>query len=171
MIYHQTTEEFVAKAKAVWGDEYDYKWTVYRGPLQRVKIICRVHGMFEQLPYNHLDGHRCYQCSREAYRLTTAEFVERARALFGEYDYSQVNYQQANIKVTIICPAHGPFQRRPADLLLKRRGCPVCSRKKRPKRGAKISGLTLGELALVREVLSEYRPRALRQALAQRESW
>ena len=43
-------------------------------------------------------------------KLTQEESIERARAVHGDkYDYSHVNYQNADIKVEIICPKHGPF--------------------------------------------------------------
>lgn len=170
IMMRQTTEEFIAKAKAVWGEEYDYSRTVYRGALRAVTIICRRHGAFEQLPYNHLGGHRCCQCGQKTKRLTQAEFVERARALFPDYDYSQVDYQLMHIKVTIVCPVHGPFRRRPAEMLFKKLGCPVCCKKPRPKRGPDF-GLAEWQVALVREVLVERRKAAIAAALAGRGVW
>jgi hypothetical protein len=41
------------------------------------------------------------------------------------YNYSLVSYIKANIKVTIICPIHGPFMQRPNDHL-RGNGCPCC---------------------------------------------
>lgn len=157
----QTTEEFITKAKAVWGDAYDYSRAVYRGPMRRVEIICPQHGSFRQFPYNHLKRHGCRQCRFEASRLTTEQFVERARAIFGEYDYSQVDYQFTYIKVTIICPQHGPFERRPTELLSKQWGCPVCCHRPRVKRGPALK-LEPEELAIIRWALRTYQP-ALRE--------
>jgi len=42
------------------------------------------------------------------------------------YDYSSVDYINANIKVTIICPKHGKFQQTPHDHKNKRHGCARC---------------------------------------------
>jgi hypothetical protein len=154
----QTTEEFLAKAKAVWGDEYDYSLTVYRGPLRRVTIICPTHGPFEQLPYNHLAGHGCRQCKFEADRLTTEQFIERARRVHGDsYDYSQTVYHNYRTAVMVICPTHGVFQRNPTSFLDKGRGCPVCCRKPRPKRGPTLK-LEAEELIIIRWALRTYRP-------------
>ena len=152
----QTAEEFIQKATAVWGDKYDYSPTLYRGPLVRVTIICSRHGPFEQFPYNHLAGHGCRRCGREAVRLTAAEFVARARVLFGEYDYSQVKYETTNVPVTIICPTHGPFERRPANLLFMGQGCAECCREPRARRGPELK-LDWQEFVIIRWALRTYR--------------
>jgi hypothetical protein len=169
----QPTEEFVRKARAVWGDQYDYSQTEYQGPQRPVTIICSIHGPFQQLPYNHLSGHKCCQCRNDARRMTQVKFVERAKALFGDYDYSQVRYQSAMVKVTIVCPKHGPFERRPSSLLAGR-GCPQCCAKPRPKRGPQFKWARW-EIELMREVLREYRARMLERNLSktliQRASW
>mgnify|MGYP000947186408 CR=1 FL=1 len=149
----QTTAEYVAKARAIWGDEYDYSRTVYTGPLHRVTIVCPRHGPFQQMPYNHLNGHRCFACTTEGRRSTTAEFIARARLIFPQYDYSQVVYHLASVKVTVVCPTHGPFQRRPAELLC-RRGCPSCCRKPRPKYGPNFT-MENWVIEIIREVLRE----------------
>jgi len=51
-------------------------------------------------------------------KLTTAEFIERARAVHGDYyDYSKTRYIDPKTKITVICPVHGPFKQRPAHHL------------------------------------------------------
>ena len=57
-----TTKEYIKKAKKSHGDVYDYSLVDYRGSLSKIKIICLIHGIFEQLPYNHLKGHGCKDC-------------------------------------------------------------------------------------------------------------
>ena len=50
-------------------------------------------------------------------RRTTEEFVEKAIAVHGDrYDYSLVEYVNANTKVTIICLVHGGFEQTPSLL-------------------------------------------------------
>ena len=61
-------------------------------------------------------------------KLTTAEFIERAREIHGDkYDYSLVDYQGQSKKVKIICPTHGIFEQN-AGSHLAGRNCPKCSR-------------------------------------------
>ncbi len=57
------TEQFIAKAKRVHGDKYDYSLVSYEGVDLSVKIICRTHGEFEQQPHSHLSGSGCRKCT------------------------------------------------------------------------------------------------------------
>ena len=59
-----TTSAFVEKARRVHGDKYDYSQVDYHGNRQPVRIICREHGVFEQIPYVHLNGCGCPVCGR-----------------------------------------------------------------------------------------------------------
>lgn len=124
------TKEFVEKSKLIHGDKYDYSKTVYINPKEKVCIICPIHGEFWQKPYNHLNGQGCSKCRYEAlsnkYRKTTEQFIEEARKIHGnKYDYSKVNYNLCQDKVTIICPKHGEFKQRPLSHI-QGQGCPHC---------------------------------------------
>jgi len=57
------TASFIKKAKEVHGDLYDYSLVQYKNAQTKVKIICKEHGVFEQLPYNHNSGGKCFKCS------------------------------------------------------------------------------------------------------------
>jgi hypothetical protein len=64
-------------------------------------------------------------------KLTTEEFIKKAKEVHGDkYNYSKVEYQSNQVKVTIICPEHGEFEQRPQDHY-KTKGCPECSGLKR----------------------------------------
>lgn len=70
-------------------------------------------------------------------RLTTDEFVSRARTIHGEaFDYSLVEYKSTNSPVKIICPIHGIFEKSPSNHLHKTRpqGCPECADELRGER-------------------------------------
>jgi len=59
-------------------------------------------------------------------RLTTQEFIDRARAKHGDlYDYSRVKYTNVSTKVKILCSNHGEFLQAPEKHLFGR-GCPSC---------------------------------------------
>ena len=60
-------------------------------------------------------------------KLTTEEFVDRARKIHGDkYDYSKVEYINTKKKVCIICPEHGEFWMKPNDHLSRKYGCHKC---------------------------------------------
>ena len=62
-------------------------------------------------------------------KLTTKEFVERAKKMHGnKYDYSKVNYKNNKTKVCIICPIHGEFWQLPS-FHLNGCECPKCKGK------------------------------------------
>ena len=51
-------------------------------------------------------------------RVTTEEFIERAKKVHGDrYDYSNVIYVGANKKVDIICHEHGSYLQTPSKHL------------------------------------------------------
>jgi 5-methylcytosine-specific restriction endonuclease McrA len=62
-----TTKQFVEKAKAVHGDKYDYSLVEYKNSGTKVKIICPIHGVFEQSPYTHSIGHGCPKCRQPSF--------------------------------------------------------------------------------------------------------
>ena len=110
---------FISDAIAAHGDKYDYSEVEYVNALSNVKIVCPFHGPFFQKPANHVRGVACSKCSdliaADKRRLSTEEFVERARQVHGDkYDYSQSQYVTSHDKVEIVCPQHGVFRQSPA---------------------------------------------------------
>ncbi len=127
-----TASEFIRKAREVHGDRYDYSAVQYVRSAEQVGILCREHGLFLQIPNDHLFGYQCPQCGRkeagDALRLSGEEFLERARAVHGEaYDYSDTVYDSAHSKVSIRCPEHGLFEQSPANHIRQGNGCPLCT--------------------------------------------
>lgn len=120
-----TQEDFIAKAHRVHGDKYDYSLAKYTKSVNKVKIICPKHGVFEQTASNHLAGKGCPKCAGNV-QSNTAEFIAKARRVHGDkYDYSLVNYTKSANKVKIICPEHGVFEQE-ANSHLQGFGCPKC---------------------------------------------
>ena len=125
--FDMTTEEFIAKAREVHGDVYDYSKVDYVNVSTKVCIVCPKHGVFWVLPNVHLKGHKCQKCAIEESRMTTEEFIEKARKVHGsKYDYSKVEYVDCETKVCIICPEHGEFWQTPR-IHLDGKGCVQCN--------------------------------------------
>lgn len=120
-----TQDEFIKRAKKINGDKYDYSLVEYERNYSKVKIICKKHGVFEQIPKDHLRGFGCDKCSG-SFNLKKEEFVEKSKYINGEkYDYSLVNYINNKIKIKIICKIHGVFLQKP-NHHLSGVGCPYC---------------------------------------------
>lgn len=66
-----TTEEFIAKAKGVHGDLYDYSHVKYVDYRSKVCVFCSKHGEFWQRPDTHLQGKGCPKCGRERIALSS----------------------------------------------------------------------------------------------------
>jgi len=122
-----TNDEFIDKSKQIHGDKYDYSLVEYIGVKNKVKIICSIHGVFEQIPNVHLTNHGCKKCQNDKHRLTTERFIEKSKQIHGDrYDYSLVEYKKTNKdKVKIVCKEHGMFIQSPSDHLYGM-GCKKC---------------------------------------------
>ena len=57
-----TTDEWIARAKSIHGDKYDYSRTVYVNQRTNVEIICPIHGVFTQKADSHIRGYGCRKC-------------------------------------------------------------------------------------------------------------
>ncbi len=126
-----TTEEFITRAKNIHGDKYDYSEAIYINSKEKVKIKCKIHGIFEPTPNNHLRGSSCPKCKYEnqhsSLKLSTNEFICRSKNKFGnKFDYSQTIYTSTCNMVTIICPTHGAFETTPTSHLNSKYGCRQC---------------------------------------------
>ena len=136
-----TTEEFIAKAKAIHGEKYDYSKVMYVKNDEKVIIICPKHGEFLQTPMTHLRGNGCQKCGYETIgrklkrseplksphpRKTTEDFIKQATELQnGFYGYSKSVYVNDKTPLVITCPIHGDFLQTPNKHLIGH-GCPKC---------------------------------------------
>ncbi len=119
---------FTNNANDIHNNKYDYSLVEYVNNKTKVKIICPVHGIFEQIPNSHLRGHGCSMCAGSK-KSTSIDFISKAISIHNnKYDYSLVEYINAHTKVKIICPEHGIFEQKPNGHL-NGQNCPICSGK------------------------------------------
>jgi hypothetical protein len=127
-----TTNEFIIESKKIHKEKYDYSLVEYKGCKQKIKIICKNHGIFEQIPKSHLYGMGCRKCGQELTGKKNGssyeEFINRSKEIYEDkYDYSKVKYLNATTKVIIICKEHGEFTQIPMSHLRKMKGCKKCN--------------------------------------------
>jgi hypothetical protein len=128
----KTLEKFIAEARIVHGNKYDYSKVIYKGVDFKATLICPEHGDFEQKLCNHLNGVGCPKCGhgiggKNKKILAANTFFVKAQNKHGDrYDYSLVAYEGNAIKVKIVCSEHGIFEQRPCDHL-HGYGCPKCA--------------------------------------------
>ena len=116
-------------ANKIHNNKYDYSLVEYSNNKTKVKIICPIHGIFEQTINMHINRKQgCPRCVNK--NKTTEIFIEESRKIHGhKYDYSLVEYKNTGSKVEIICPIHGIFYKSP-NKHLTGEGCPICSESK-----------------------------------------
>lgn len=123
----KTQDKFIEEAKAIYGGKYDYSLVEYVNSNTKVKNVCNDCGhTFETRPADFLRKHGCPYCYGNV-RLSTEEFVERAKIVHGDkYDYYLVEYVNNSTKVKIICHEHGVFEQTPNSHLQGKK-CPRCA--------------------------------------------
>jgi hypothetical protein len=127
-----TTEEFIKKAIEKHGKVYDYSQVIFKKCMKKVKIICSKHGIFEQVPNNHLQGQGCPKCGVEnnhlRSQLSTDEFIKRSQKIHkNKYNYDKSIYRGWENKINIKCLIHGIFEQKAGDHLMGA-GCSKCGR-------------------------------------------
>jgi len=122
-------DKFVAKARKIHGDKYDYSKVNYINNRTAVVIGCPIHGDFDKRPDKHLIGQGCPKCSAGPKR-TTEDFIREAEAKHGKkYSYGKTDYKGVTKHVIITCPVHGDFKQLPSSHLAGF-GCARCGRDK-----------------------------------------
>lgn len=116
-----TTESFIAEAKEIYGDHYDYSKVDYKNRDNRVIVTCPVHGDFQVYAREHLDGKGCPKCEKGE------KFIAKLKEKFGDkFGLDEFVYESSTTPVTLICPTHGAFSKLPNQILNLQFGCPHC---------------------------------------------
>lgn len=125
-----TPFDFIKKATAIHGDQYDYSKILHVYASVQVTIICKKHNSeFQQRPHDHLRGSGCPICSGKK-KKTSEEFIQAARKVHGnKYSYDKVNYINNKTKVVITCNNHGDFEQTPGNHIGLKQGCGKCGKR------------------------------------------
>lgn len=116
-----TTKSFIAEAKEIYGDRYDYSKVDYKNRDHRVIVTCPVHGDFQVYARDHLDGKGCPKCEKGE------KFIAKLKEKFGDkFGLDEFVYESSTTPVTLICPTHGAFSKLPNQILNLQFGCPHC---------------------------------------------
>lgn len=107
-----TLEEFILKANNKYKNKFDYSKSIYTNSHLKIKIICPIHGVFDQSPNDHLTKkYGCTSCSPTGGKLLTKnQFIKKCIKKHGnKYDYSKTIFTGVKNKIIIICKIHGEF--------------------------------------------------------------
>ena len=131
-------ENFLKKARAKYGDTYDYSLVNYKGREIPINIICKIHGVFPITPRNFLSGchnqpaHGCPKCDgiKEQKKITQDDFLQAVREKHGDkWDVSNVQYVSQNQILGLSCPDCKDNFKTTTKKLMDGLGCPRCEGK------------------------------------------
>lgn len=109
-------ENFIIKSINFHGNKYDYSLVEYVNNNTKVKIICPIHGIFEQIPSSHFK-HGCKKCADsyidtidttkyKNYKLIIRRMLKKHKKYLFEkwdgYDYYDGEYIKDNFKLSHI---------------------------------------------------------------------
>lgn len=121
-------KEIIRRFQEIHGNRYNYILMNYINAKLPIKIICPLHGEFNQLVFNHLNGQGCPKCSGQ-YPYTTETFIQKANIIHSnKFSYLKAIYINNYTKLTITCPIHGDFDQTPFGHL-QGQGCFLCGNK------------------------------------------
>jgi hypothetical protein len=121
-----TIEEWIERAKENHGDKFDYSDSKLIGK-RKMSVRCRIHGVWNPDRKAHASGYGCPECAPNA-KMDSEKFINKSRILYGErFDYSLVEYVDAQTPVGIICLEHQcKFKVTPHNHLHSSPGCREC---------------------------------------------
>lgn len=68
---------FITKANIIHDSKYSYELVDYKNAHTKVKITCKSHGVYEQVPNSHLQGRGCPACALSEQGWTRTSFKEK----------------------------------------------------------------------------------------------
>lgn len=146
----KSTFKFINNAKKIHNNKFDYSLVKYINMETKIKIICPIHGVFEQRADSHLKTSGCPKCSYDNQRKTHSDFINKSNEVHNNtYDYTLIDYVNSSTKINIICPIHGIFSQNPNNHISKKYGCPLCRESKGEKEVKRI--LDLNNINYIRE--------------------
>lgn len=103
-----TTKDLIKKFKLVHGDIYDYSLVDYVKSSDKVKILCKKHGMFEQATDVHLRPAGCPRCAHlvssqedEVYEFLLENGIEAQRSVWKVLKRNQLDLYIPEKKLAI----------------------------------------------------------------------
>lgn len=165
-------QNYVTRALNKHSGLYSYEETMYINAKNKIKITCKTHGVFEQMPYAHLNGQGCVHCSRERNNLKLTGrkipidiknlgdvFKDKLRK---KYPHIELKFPDGYVSSAkphqFICTKHdSEFTVTPANILCGRI-CGECLQESRPKkRTRKINWELRKDVFLEKMKHSKYR--------------
>ena len=127
----KTLKEVIADFKRVHGDRYDYSRVQYVNNRTKVEIICKEHGIFEQLPTHHKRGIGCRRCRSDTMTTPENTVILKCKKIHGSrYNYNDSVYLGQDKPFSFLCNncCHTTtLSRTRLHVQGSHQGCDICS--------------------------------------------
>ena len=129
----QTNDELFKIYQEIHGNKYDYSLLNYQFPKQKIKIICKEHGVFEKTTYAH-KSEGCPKCRNTDFSLKNEEILKHIN-IIKENNQENINFQFFEYKgfkkkSLFVCNIHGEFFRSVYRINKTKYICPKCNKRK-----------------------------------------
>ena len=102
-----STEKWIEKAKSVHGDRYSYEKTIYKGNDKKLTITCPIHGDFQQLAYDHIQGKGCRKCRKSKMEIEISSFLTEQNIQYTEqYRPKFLNIGKSRMSLDFFLPEY-----------------------------------------------------------------
>lgn len=138
-----TQEEFIQQCKKVHGDTYILDDVVFTNTKQKIKVICKKHGVFSIGAGDFIYGGKgCGKCrydkSAKSNMKTTEWYIHKCIEVHGsKYMLDNILYTGMKNTIKVVCYKHGEWEPKAQNFLLGH-GCPLCNESHGEKLIAKI---------------------------------
>lgn len=120
---------FIEKANKIHNNKYDYSLVDYKNTTKKIKIICPEHGVFAQIPSNHIQGRGCFTCGKTKKRSLNQK---ECLTILNNYNFKIIKKPstiKSNSLIVCECTLHGIFNIK-FHHLKENRICPKCNKDK-----------------------------------------
>ena len=101
------TNEWIEKAKKVHHERYTYDRAIYKGYNKKITITCPIHGDFEQMAYDHLQGKGCPKCRKSKMEIDISLFLDENNIKYEEqYRPKFLNIGKSRLSLDFYLPEY-----------------------------------------------------------------
>lgn len=129
-------DDFLREASVIWGDNFDYSETDFKGMSYKVEFICTIHNTkLSQLAREHVSGiQACQKCKKEEQRSQNFSiFLSQVKEKYSDQLlFKKTDYIDVRTEMNFICIAHNcRFSETPQKILkTSHYKCPQCQKNK-----------------------------------------
>lgn len=83
-MFKKSNDYFINELKNLYGDRFDYSFVEYKGDNEKVKLVCKVHSIFEKKAGYLLSGGGCQKCKSSKGEIKIRNILEKNNINFEE---------------------------------------------------------------------------------------